>query len=693
MSQAAILPNYRSLAIRATLSATLVAIIFIMSYFSLFYLRDFIFYMEPDLKVLGYNFFLLFLTTAIPLTAIPTAIFSTYVQFKIYPLAKMVALGQEMTETQRNLLAQRMEFFQTLNFIINIPSSLAIFALQVAQGGAAIEASSNYLRFFIWIVSSSIFVAFFQNIVSDRVFNPVRAALRIHTLQNRKIHSIRIRFMVATICLCFSFFNASSMNGFVVAQSSQIYIEELANQERRGLSREEVDNNYRRRVSEIMAKDRSRMKVPPEIILAPDQTSLKAVSQKFTLFNVFFMLFVLAIPFWLEFARSGSLRDEINSVSQEIRSIIRGEASLKNRVNIINFDDFGYMAGYINLLLRYFENMVTDVKAVSGDIISAGQQIASAAQQTDESVKTLMSGAEEVNTEASRQDKEVDASNLRLADLTDSVTKINKNLQEQVMLTAQTSGTAEEFANSVNNVRDMTKRAEELSQELVKVANTGAEAVRGAISSISQISEASSSMSAAMGVITKIASQTNLLSMNAAIEAAHAGDAGKGFAVVANEVRSLSENSSKQSRSIRTEIINMNEKIKNGLEVSASVQEALEQIIAGIQNTNEIVVNIAKAMESQASGAKEIVNSISKLNAASMEVGSQTIGQKSQNAAIQESMRELSVLSESIASKTQEQSEQGQKVSELMSAIINTARENGEKVNQLQEAVNRFNLD
>jgi methyl-accepting chemotaxis protein len=181
--------------------------------------------------------------------------------------------------------------------------------------------------------------------------------------------------------------------------------------------------------------------------------------------------------------------------------------------------------------------------------------------------------------------------------------------------------------------------------------------------------------------------------MNAAIEAAHAGEAGKGFAVVAGEVRSLSEDSTKQSRLIKTEIKEMKNKIDQGLQLSTNAQVALQKILASISRTDHIIDEIALAITTQSNGVKDIVASITQISEASTLVETQTTNQQEQGGNMRKSITQLKEISKVILSETTIQTDQGKTVNTLMQNIVDSVQENHTQVNQLRQAVSVFNLD
>ena len=146
-----------------------------------------------------------------------------------------------------------------------------------------------------------------------------------------------------------------------------------------------------------------------------------------------------------------------------------------------------------------------------------------------------------------------------------------------------------------------------------RVAREGSAAVEKVVASIQSIAESSEHIYEIIDVISDIAEQTNLLALNAAIEAARAGEHGKGFAVVADEVRKLAERSAESTKEIAGLIKNSTKKVEEGKQLSDGSRGALEQILTAVGKTRDIINNISVTMSEQAKSTQEVSSSMKEL--------------------------------------------------------------------------------
>lgn len=297
-----------------------------------------------------------------------------------------------------------------------------------------------------------------------------------------------------------------------------------------------------------------------------------------------------------------------------------------------------------------------------------------------------------VNSSVADQNNAMDTVNQQLQTLTDSISAIIEGVDGQNAFISETTVSVEKFAQSVNEVRSMTEDAKKVASDLVTVTNQGTGAMQAAMKAMQAIEEANGKVIEGVSLISRVASQTNLLAMNAAIEAAHAGEYGRGFAVVANEVRSLSENATVQSKVIRGYVQSMSETVTLGLETAVHVQESLDLISKGIEKSNNITLDIAQAMISQAQDSSNIVGALSALSETSEAIKSQTRQQEEADLTLRNSMQVLSQLSDQIIGYVDAQLKGVSEADRDTTHINDVAAETLQLVERLKEMVMRFNI-
>jgi len=298
-----------------------------------------------------------------------------------------------------------------------------------------------------------------------------------------------------------------------------------------------------------------------------------------------------------------------------LRRISSPMSGILNIVNHIKEKDFSVRSSFtadeeineignaLNTMVVELDTVFTGVKQVLQSIEGINVDLVSAVSESGVATREMIATIESVNKSLDRQKGAIEETVKEVNSMNETTEKIKQNIDSQSSAVAQSSASIEEMVSSINSVSKSAENAKEIGQTLEQIASQGETHIKTMMQSMQDISETSKKIAEGIGGITRLAATTNLLSMNAAIEAAHAGEAGKGFAVVAEEIRKLASDSGKEAKSIKKNVQETLEKIEHGAKLSEE----------DIDKTVKIIVEIANAMSEQRAGAQEILTSITHL--------------------------------------------------------------------------------
>jgi methyl-accepting chemotaxis protein len=213
---------------------------------------------------------------------------------------------------------------------------------------------------------------------------------------------------------------------------------------------------------------------------------------------------------------------------------------------------------------------------------------------------------------------------------------------------SRSSESIEQMVRGIDAVRDVVNRAGNTTGELSKKSETGQKMLSGLSAELGRIAEQSAFLEQANTALFNIASQTNILAMNAAIEAAHAGEAGRGFAVVSGEVRKLAELSNKESASISTEIKSMRDSIDRIRKMSSETVETMGAMFAKIKNMEALFGTVNTAVEAQASNGQMILEALNSLRTTTGQVHGSSDKIQEESALIRCSVEDLQTISKNV---------------------------------------------
>jgi methyl-accepting chemotaxis protein len=198
--------------------------------------------------------------------------------------------------------------------------------------------------------------------------------------------------------------------------------------------------------------------------------------------------------------------------------------------------------------------------------------------------------------------------------LSEATTHLSSGVQQQASALEETAASLEELAGTVKQNADSARQANRLAQDSRETAEKGQAVVVSAVTSMQEITRASTKIGEIITVIDEIAFQTNLLALNAAVEAAQAGEQGRGFAVVAAEVRSLAQRSAGAAREIKGLIQDAVAKVEGGAGLVNQSGQVLEAIVTSVKQVSDIVGEISVASQEQSGGIDQVNRALGQMD-------------------------------------------------------------------------------
>ncbi|MDR1802034.1 MAG: methyl-accepting chemotaxis protein, partial [Treponema sp.] len=297
----------------------------------------------------------------------------------------------------------------------------------------------------------------------------------------------------------------------------------------------------------------------------------------------------------------------IVKVAETLKDIAEGEGDLTRSVNVKSKDEVGDLAKYFNQTLEKIKNLVIVIKNEAAKLSDIGSDLSSNMTQTAAAINQITANIQSIKTRVINQSASVTQTNATMEQVTVNIDKLNGNVEAQSLNVSQASAAIEEMVANIAAVTDTLVKNATNVKTLQDASEVGRSGLQGVVEDIKEIAHESEGLLKINTVMKDIASQTNLLSMNAAIEAAHACEAGKGFAVVADEIRKLAASSSEQSKTIGTVLKKIKDSIDNITKSTETVLARFESIDTNVKTVSEQEENIRNAMEEQGQGSKQVL--------------------------------------------------------------------------------------